>query len=99
MPRTIRTRIVASFTMAVSIHGEPDETFCGTPRATTERLNGLNGSLSSITRAASGDECDATQAACDINASEDWDQIDAFVRTVRAPRCTQRPRCERRCGW
>lgn len=62
-----------------------DETVCGEQKATDERLNGLNGSLGAIT---TKDDvpCPGTSATCNINATRDWDKIDAFVRTVRAPR-------------
>jgi len=63
---------------------------CPGQKTTTLRHNGLNGSLTAIT--ANGDDCDPAQSPCDVNASSDWNDIDAFIRTVNAPtaprRCT-----------
>jgi hypothetical protein len=59
---------------------------CAAPKPTTNNLTGLNGSLSAISPVHVGDECDDRAVVCDINASSDWDDIDAFIRTVRAPR-------------
>lgn len=57
---------------------------CPKPLTTTLRANGLNGSLSAL--ATSGPEhCEDVTAPCDVNGSHDWDNIDAFARTVRAP--------------
>ncbi len=60
-------------------------TFCSAPLSTTNRANGLNGSLASLTRDSTQEQCLAEDGACNINASRDWDHIDAFIRTVRAP--------------
>jgi len=59
---------------------------CSGQKASTNRLNGLNGSLGDKTAASQADDCGVAQEPCDVNASPDWDKIDAFVRTVRAPR-------------
>jgi hypothetical protein len=60
---------------------------CDRPRLTSRRLNGLTGSLAEITIAKRGGECQPEDGdVCDVNGSRDWDKIDAFVRSVRAPR-------------
>lgn len=57
---------------------------CGKPLATTQRANGLNGSLAMLSPSGT-DHCEDVSAPCDLNGSHDWDNIDAFARTVRAP--------------
>lgn len=66
--------------------GTNDETTCGKQRATDYRLNGLTGSLGAITVKRGEPVCSEAAATCNINATDDWDKIDAFVRTVKAPR-------------
>ncbi len=56
---------------------------CPAAKATTNRLNGLNGSLAA---AGEGDLCTADAVTCDVNAASDWDEIDAFIQSVTAPR-------------
>ncbi len=59
---------------------------CAAPLPTTLRANGLNGSLAALSSADATQHCNPTDIACDINPSRDWANIDAFIRTVRAPR-------------
>lgn len=65
-----------------------DSPACKAQKVTTDRLTGLNGSLGAITVESPGGECSPNppDAPCDINGSTDWDNIDAFIRSVRAPR-------------
>lgn len=60
-----------------------DASICKTPKTTTNRLNGLNGAL---TEEGSAPPCAVDNPICDINASTEWDDIDAFIRTVEATR-------------
>jgi hypothetical protein len=67
---------------------------CSKPERTTYRLNGLNGSLASISRQSGTASCGPDAELCDINASPDWDRIDAFIRSLDPP---QAPRlCDAR---
>jgi hypothetical protein len=59
---------------------------CAAPKHTSSRLNGMNGSLAEITSKTVSERCDGSDPICDINASRDWERIDAFIRSVRAPR-------------
>lgn len=64
---------------------------CAGAVPTTSRANGLNGSLAALSPKSRGEHCSDGSTICDINASTDWDKIDAFARTVKAPhRPTQR---------
>jgi hypothetical protein len=58
---------------------------CKTPKTTTNRLNGLNGAL---TENGSATSCAVDNPICDVNASTEWDDIDAFIRTVEATRAS-----------
>ena len=64
---------------------------CPGPESTTYRLNGLNGSLSGITRQQGTDTtvCAENQQPCDINASLEWDHIDAYIASLAAPRAPE----------
>jgi hypothetical protein len=55
---------------------------CPAAKPTTNRLNGLNGSLA---EAGEGEPCALDAATCDVNAASDWDDIDTFIRQVTAP--------------
>ncbi len=59
--------------------------FCSAPLSTTNRANGLNASLAGLSRTSAEEQCLGEDAPCNVNASHDWDHIDAFIRTVRAP--------------
>jgi mono/diheme cytochrome c family protein len=52
------------------------------PKPTSFLLNNLNGSLASLVK---DQFCSFDAASCDSTAIADWNDIDAFVRTVRAP--------------
>jgi len=55
------------------------------PKRSSSLRNNLNGSLASmVVKGAAA--CDENAEACDETGVEDWDSIDAFIRTVRAPR-------------
>jgi mono/diheme cytochrome c family protein len=56
---------------------------CPAPKPTTDRLNGLNGSLAA---AGEGALCETDASTCNVNAASDWEKIDAFIRSVTAPR-------------
>ncbi len=56
---------------------------CQAPRPTTSLRNGLNGSLSEIV---DGMLCAVENEECDHSASQDWNAIDAFLRSLRPPR-------------
>lgn len=59
---------------------------CPAPEPTTFRLNGMNGTLSAITRRPGDPACTKDTTPCDLNDSRDWDHIDEFIRSVKAPR-------------
>jgi hypothetical protein len=69
---------------------DPDVDDCPAPEITTARLNGLNGSLSAITLPKDQRGCDAQTNPCDLSATRDWDHIDAFIRSVEAPKAAHR---------
>ena len=54
------------------------------PKPSTRLLNNMNGSLGNIID--NGNACVLADATCDNSLVTDWDDIDAFVRSVRAPR-------------
>jgi hypothetical protein len=56
---------------------------CGAPRPTTALLNGLNGSLGEVV--VQDEACDTDVDVCDRSAATDWNHIDAFIRSLRAP--------------
>jgi DNA-binding beta-propeller fold protein YncE len=59
---------------------------CPAPLATINRANGLNGTLSALSRSSKAQPpCEATDSSCELNGSFDWGHIDAFIRTIRAP--------------
>jgi hypothetical protein len=63
-----------------------DSSLCSGPLLTTTRQNGLNGSLSAITRTSKTDpHCNDGDPSCDVNGSLDWGKIDSFLHTIRAP--------------
>lgn len=64
---------------------------CGSQKHTTLRHNGLNGSLSSIT---TGALCGQERALCDTANSKEWNEIDAFMRSMRAPTAPTRLNAE-----
>ncbi len=53
------------------------------PKPTTTLLNNLNGSLASLVQ---NKLCAADAPVCDTTAVTGWNDVDAFIRTVRAPR-------------
>lgn len=53
-------------------------------KRTSHLLNGLNGSLATL--AGDGAGCGPDVASCDNTAREEWNDIDAFVRSLRVPR-------------
>lgn len=60
---------------------------CAQPKATSLRHDGLNGALGSLTNDTIGARCDdKSTEPCDVNSTRDWDKLDAFIRSVRAPR-------------
>jgi hypothetical protein len=63
---------------------------CPGPKSTTSRLNGLNGALGAITRATGEPPCPEDAPSCDVNSSQDWDHIDAFIRSLSAPKAPRR---------
>jgi DNA-binding beta-propeller fold protein YncE len=86
--------------------GSPASTIGGTescpaPKTTTHRLNGLNGALGAVSFTNDNPPCDETAETCDVNGSHDWDAIDAFIRSVRAPKapriCDTAERFETAC--
>jgi DNA-binding beta-propeller fold protein YncE len=54
-------------------------------KPTSTLRNGLTGSLKALLNINSGALCTETSTVCDRSPSRQWDQIDAFVRSVRAP--------------
>ncbi len=58
---------------------------CQAPKPTSFLQNGLNGALATIV---SGRSCASEDAVCDSSGSSDWNHIDDFIRSLRAP---QRP--------
>lgn len=56
---------------------------CPTPKVTSTLLNGLNGSMASIT---TGQGCAPGDEFCDNTGTRDWTEIDAFIRSLHAPR-------------
>jgi hypothetical protein len=63
---------------------------CPGPKTTSSRHNGLNGALGVITRASGEAPCPSDATSCDINSSQDWDRIDAFIRSLSAPKAPRR---------
>lgn len=59
---------------------------CAQPKETTLRHDALNGGLGTLTHPLASERCDETSTLpCDVNSSLDWDNIEAFIRSVRAP--------------
>ena len=77
-------RIIYDGTTPPSAVGGASE--CPAPKGTSHRLNGLNGSLAAITRQSGMLLCAPDAPTCDVNASDDWDQINAFIKSLRAPK-------------
>lgn len=64
---------------------KPGSEICSTGAKRTSRLlNGLNGSLSSVV--GDGGGCGPAASTCDNTAKQEWNDIDAFIRTLRVPR-------------
>lgn len=59
---------------------------CGNPKPAPSRLNGLNGALAPITSLDPADHCQPADLECGVNPSGDWNRIDAFIHSIRAPR-------------
>jgi hypothetical protein len=62
-----------------------DGTANPTGKPTTILRHNLNGSVKELL-ALSSQVCDATTPVCDSTPVREWDEIDAFIRSVRAPR-------------
>lgn len=56
---------------------------CNQAKPASILRNGLNGSLAPVVN---GQGCGPTDASCDSSINEDWNRIDAFIRSLRAPR-------------
>lgn len=61
-----------------------DSGLCKMAKASSSLRNGLNGSLSAIVTGEGG--CATNDVICDDTFSQDWNQIDAFIRELRRPR-------------
>jgi hypothetical protein len=57
---------------------------CKAGKPTSQLRNGLNGSLAAIVGGLPS--CAPTDSTCDSAATEDWNEIDAFIRSLRLPR-------------
>ena len=60
---------------------------CLEQKETSQLQNGLNGSLAALVN--QGAFC-GEEGPCDSIGSTDWDKIDAFIRSIRAPRAPTR---------
>jgi DNA-binding beta-propeller fold protein YncE len=60
---------------------------CPAPKHTSTLRNGLNGSLAEVV---TGSSCDSAGEACDESSVEDWNDIDAYIRSLGAPKGPRR---------
>jgi hypothetical protein len=68
---------------ALPVPKEGSATCQGGAKRTTNLLNGLNGALSSVVTDGAG--CRQDASSCDDAQLLDWNEIDAFIRSLRAP--------------